>query len=508
MGRRTKNEIADDIRLQESELAHISGFGAAGVDGAYVADREQFNSYTHQQIWDLVHEKLSPDALGQTASHWSDRAQKLHDLFDEYSRVVKRELAEWSGEAAESAQKAISTLLSASEETHSTATTVQRLMDLNSSAAQTVKAAIPPPAAPYQEDSNPAKEAAEGAAQRTAYNTAAAEAEAGVRDTMNFVYNPTMPASGDSVPRFVAPQQQPEVPANPGTPAPAATSKPALQAEQSGPQSTHDAENKNGNSGDGKPKDQTQNVGPQSNSPSDQTHSASASSPSTTAAASNSGLSTSTSPAAATSTPSTMNSTAATGNAPGSNALGVGPMTPSTPDGAKSPSGGGPGIAKPGEPTPATAQSNSSERSPQTQPASQRQASSGMPHAGQGHGRQESDERSKTSPEYLRRRYSELAEFAEAGAGVIGINPDHDQSPAPSVPQTTGTTPAKPEPHIGNGPMGVPKTAVGNASTDVTPQIAVGKGPMDAEPKTVAGKGPVDGEQPIIVGKGPMGDAL
>src|SRR6266581_3840792 len=143
MGRRTKSEIADDIRTQEANLAHVTGFGPAGTDPAYVADREQFNGYTHQQIWDRVHEKIDPGALGQIASHWSDRAQKVHDLFDTYGQGVKRELAEWSGAFATSAQQSANTFLTASGDAHDTALTVQRLMELNSSAAQNVRASIP-----------------------------------------------------------------------------------------------------------------------------------------------------------------------------------------------------------------------------------------------------------------------------------------------------------------------------------------------------------------------------
>ena len=460
MGRRTKNEIADDIRMQESELAHTTGFGPAGVDAAYVAAREQFNCYTHQQIWDLVHEKISPDALGQIASHWSDRAQKLHDLFDTYSQAVKREFAEWSGTFATSAQQSTNAFLAASADAHGTALTVQRLMDLNSSAAQNVRASIPPPPPPYKPDPDPAKEAADGGARLRTYQNQASAAQAGVQDTMNFVYNPTIPASGDSVPRFVPPPPGPATQPGPGTTnTPTTASQPV---QHTGPGTTT-ASSKDGDTSDGRPSAQAPTDGSAANTAADQTPSASTNSPTATTPSSFSGLPgtgpTTTCQTVPTSITPTLSAASGATGGPGS--TGIGPVSPGllgTP-GTGSPSGGGPGVSRPSEPTPAAVQANTTRTAQAANAAAQRPSSSGMPHVGHGDKKESEEDRSKASPEYLRRQYEELAELAPAGLDVIGTDPAEQEQPhAMSSPPVQADPTAEPSQdrsgYLGRGPMG------------------------------------------------------
>ncbi|MGF6886336.1 hypothetical protein ABIA39_000303 [Nocardia sp. GAS34] len=514
MGRRTKAEIADDIRMQEAQLARTSGFGSAGTDSAFVADREQFNGYSHQQIWDQVHEKISPDLLGQIASHWGDRAQKLHDLFDTFGQGVKREFAEWSGAFAESAQHSANTFLTASSEAHGSALTVQRLMELNSSAAQTVRAAIPPPPPPYKPDPDPAKEAADGGARLRTYQSAASSAQAEVQDTMNFVYNPTIPASGDAVPRFVPPAPGPAVQPGPATPGPSATNsqpKPGTQPSATG---------KDAQPSTGKPGDQTQGNGTSPSAAQDQTQTASAGTSTATTPSSFSGLPTST---AATSTmPSNAASPAGAGPgglggsaAPGATSIGpVGTGTPGTP-GTGSPTGGGRGASVPGAPVSSAAQANTVRTTPTVATAAQRATSSGMPHAGHG-GKESDEERSKTSPEYLRRQYEELMELAPAGPGVIGINPAEEELPP--------TAPPPPAPFPPRVPAGPPPQAAtrptsplpAQASPTPAPQPHSAPAPVPqphvaSAPPPQAPTAPPRAPEPPknregYVGKGPMED--
>jgi hypothetical protein len=512
VGRRTKSEIADDIRMQEAQLARTTGFGQSGSDSAYVADREQFNGYTHQQIWDRVHEKISPDALGQIASHWGDHAQKLHDLFDAFGQGVKREFAEWSGAFADSAQQSTNTFLTASSEAHGTATTVQRLMELNSSAAQTVRAAIPPPAPPYKPDPDPAKEAADGGARLRTYQSQTSAVQAEVQDTMNFVYNPTIPASGDAVPRFVPPPAGPRVQPGPVIPGPPGTSS------QPKPGTGPSAQGKGGGSGDTKPGDQTQGNGTAPNAPQDHTQPATASAASAaTTPSSFDGLPTATAPAAGSSTvPTNAGLPAGTGlGGPGGiGGTGIGPIGSGTPEasGGAAPVGGGRGPSVPGEPIPSAAQANTARTSPTTASAAQRPMSGGMPHAGHG-GKGESEaERSKTSPEYLHRQYEELMELAPAGPGVIGINPaDEDgmpETPPPppySEPPHTSAEPAR------HAPARMPSSARNPAaapSESEAPAVAARQvqsaAPPPQVPATRSSEPPPNREG--YVGRGPMGD--
>ncbi|WP_197696313.1 hypothetical protein [Nocardia terpenica] len=424
-----------------------------------MADREQFNGYTHQQIWDRVHEKISPDALGQIASHWSDHAQKVHDLFDEYAQGVKHEFAEWSGAFATSAQQSTDEFLAASLDAHGTATAVQRLMELNASAAQNVRASIPPPSPPYQPDPDPAREAADGGVRLRTYQSQAASAQADVQDTMNFVYNPTIPASGDAVPRFIPPPPGPgaqsgsATPGTPGTGAGGGLPTPGAGSGNTG------IPGKDGDPGNAKPGDQPPGDSPQSNTAPDQTQPASTNSLTATTPSSFPGLPTGTGPATTTPTlPTSATPSIGTGSGvpSGSGTTGLGPMIPGTP-GTRSPSGGGSGVSRPGEPAPTAAQANVARAARSAEMAAQRPMSSGMPHAG--HGKKESDDdRSKASPEYLRRQYEELVELPAAGSGVIGTTPDDEQQPAAVVPSPTSASPA-PEPpetrsgYLGRGPM-------------------------------------------------------
>ncbi|MEU1985156.1 hypothetical protein [Nocardia sp. NPDC019395] len=175
---------------------------SAGTDPAYVPDREVFDAYTHQQIWDQAHEELAPAELRRLADVWGLAASALESAFDDHSRDITRLSGEWSGIAAAAAARAATALIRAGDESVAVCRVLEQLMAANSGAAESVRAAIPPPPEPYLPEPDPAVEAATGAQRRTAYNTAAAAAAATAQDAMTFGYNPVIPASGDSVPRF------------------------------------------------------------------------------------------------------------------------------------------------------------------------------------------------------------------------------------------------------------------------------------------------------------------
>lgn len=407
MPRRTKQEIADDIRQQESQLAHVSGFAKAGVDAAYVPDRESFNGYRHQQIWNLVHEKLDPNALGQVASAWADRAQKLHDLFETFHQEVQREISSWSGAFADTTQQSVAAVVTAGGESHDSALTVQRLMELNSSAAQTVKGAIPPPPAPYVPNPDPAREAADSGRALRAYQNKAAASEAEAQDACNHIYNPTLPASGDGVPRFVP------APVSPGDQHLAGPSVPPASGGSHTPSTdtpTSDDGKDSNKPGDSKPGDQPSGDGTQSNTGTDQTQPASTSSSTATKPSSvlDSLPSDAGTPSSAQTTPSAMASPSTTTSpytAPGSSIetgpyLGAGGGTGVPEHGGSSPM---PGKSISGQPLSPTTQAASAVRAAQSAAPVTSSPTSGMPHAGHGKESKDSDEHSHSSPDYLRR---------------------------------------------------------------------------------------------------------
>ena len=485
MGRRTKQEIADDIRQQESQLAHVSGFTKAGVDPAYVADRESFNGYRHQQIWDLVHQQLDPNALGQIASAWGDRAQKLHDLFDTFHQDVQRELSSWSGTFATTAQQSAQSFVTAAAESHDSALTVQRLMDLNSSAAQTVKAAIPPPPAPYTPNPDPAKEAADSGRALRAYQDKAAAAEAEAQDTCNHIYNPTLPASGDSVPRFVP------APASPSNQAPAAPGVTTTNVrDHTLAASTESNSGEDNKPGDSKPGDQPSGDGTQLNTGSDHTEPASTNS--STATSPSSMLSPSSGGGGTDNSTQTTPSAVASPSAALGSSIGTGPNLGVSGEASEPERGEAsqiPGKSVPGQPLSPIAQAASAVRPTQSTSSATSSPSSGMPHAGHGKESKDDAENTHSSPEYLRRQYEELSDLPSAPSGLIGPTPDmyDEDSHAAGPPEPTPYPPVKPTTVTGTGPLVTGKGPLGDDEQPAPPPVT--------ESKIVTGKGPLgDGE--------------
>lgn len=181
-----------------------AGTTSTGTDPAYVPDREVFDAYTHQQIWDLARERLAPAELRRVADAWGGAAEALGSAFDEHARTIARLSGEWSGIAAVAAAHAATALVRAGDDTAEFCRVLRQLMTANADAAESVRVAIPPPPQSYRPDPDSAVEAATGAQRRTAYNLAATAATATAQDAMTFGYNPTIPASGDNVPRFPA----------------------------------------------------------------------------------------------------------------------------------------------------------------------------------------------------------------------------------------------------------------------------------------------------------------
>ncbi|MET7767287.1 WXG100 family type VII secretion target [Nocardia sp. NPDC005366] len=176
-----------------------------GTDPPYVPDREAFDAYTHAEIWHLVREALDPAALGRTADSWANGATALEYLFEAFASAVRQEFADWSGQAATAARDSTEAFVRAGAAAQEVCAAVHRLMELNSSAAQTVRDAIPVPVAPYAPDPDPVREAIDGGPRKMAHDIAAASALADAQDTLTFLYNSTLVASGDAVPAFDVP---------------------------------------------------------------------------------------------------------------------------------------------------------------------------------------------------------------------------------------------------------------------------------------------------------------
>lgn len=178
------------------------------TDPPYAPEREHFGGYTHQQIWDLVHDALDPLALGRTATAWHSCADTVGDAFAAFTHSTRRSLSRASGQTAEAAWRATLDVAHLGDRTHEVCREVAERMDSNIEAAQTLRGAIPEPLE-YCPLDDAAAEAVHGGKRRMEHDTAAAESTAAVQNTMTSVYTPTIPASGDRVPRFAAPRIDP-----------------------------------------------------------------------------------------------------------------------------------------------------------------------------------------------------------------------------------------------------------------------------------------------------------
>lgn len=197
----TARAAADALAARRRALASAAETSGAGTDPAYAPDRERFGAYTHAEIWEHVHERLDPGALGATAAAWQAGADAVGEAFQTFADTTAREFARWSGESASAAERATRTFLGVGARAQDVCRAVQRLMELNRDAAQTVRAAIPPPRH-YVPLDDPAAEAVFGGRRRLDHDLAAAAEQADAADAMTYLYSPTMPATGDNVPRF------------------------------------------------------------------------------------------------------------------------------------------------------------------------------------------------------------------------------------------------------------------------------------------------------------------
>ncbi|MGW4071814.1 hypothetical protein [Nocardia grenadensis] len=173
----------------------------AGTDPPYAPERECFGSFTHQEIWDRVHEILDPGALAAAAAAWQSNADAVADAFAAFTDATRREFERWSGHSAHGARRATQEFVASGDETHEVCRVLQHLMEGNTEAAQTLRSALASPQ-PYRPLADPAAEAVHGGRRRMDHDIAAAAATADAQDAMTTIYNPTLPASGDRIPRF------------------------------------------------------------------------------------------------------------------------------------------------------------------------------------------------------------------------------------------------------------------------------------------------------------------
>ncbi|PSR64391.1 hypothetical protein C8258_22075 [Nocardia sp. MDA0666] len=175
---------------------------ASRFDPPFVADREVYGSYSHRQLWELVHEALDPAALGEAAAAWQRQADAVAAAFRTFADTTHAEFERWSGHARAAAEPATAAFVERGAAAAEVCTRLRHLLEADAEAAQSIRDALPAPSN-YVPLPDPVAEVVHGGARRMTHDIAAAAALADARDIMTFRYNTTLAASGDRVPRFV-----------------------------------------------------------------------------------------------------------------------------------------------------------------------------------------------------------------------------------------------------------------------------------------------------------------
>ncbi|WP_147471685.1 hypothetical protein [Nocardia stercoris] len=447
------------MHVQQIETS-LSALGA-GTDPPYSSGSDQFESMTHQQLYDAVHGPagLDPAGLLTMAQTWSDSAGKLDTITGltlpmGLNAIFGHGL--WEGGAANAAKAASDAFTAAGNQIGQVFMDLADRMNGLHYSAEAVRAAVPAPAAPVVLTPHPDNLAASllpGLANPQVTDQAAAAQEQARQDAiraLRAIYSPAFPPSGTGVPSYidVPSVAQPGGPSSvgPGTPAPGAPDTAAPSPD------TPSADN---------PGDS-----PASQPSGTQTQPLSTGTPTGTDPAE---------PSPASTTPAGI---APAGLAPGAQPdlgapIGLGPNlgspTDTGPGGPGSPRLPSPGLSVPGAvEDAAAAQARLGTSRPGSAPGQLGQ----LPH-GAGKGEKDED-KEHFSPDYLKRVQSDWTDGLEGWNGVVGANPDfggrHDWAQPVSIESASPASQRRPSlldlPPIEAGPPENTDTAV-----DTSPSI-------------------------------------
>ncbi|WP_019855440.1 PPE domain-containing protein [Actinopolyspora mortivallis] len=70
----------------------------------------RWQGYTHAELFELLHQGPGPSASGTCARRWSELGRALEEIDDDLLAALRSSGAEWQGEAAESARRALTPL--------------------------------------------------------------------------------------------------------------------------------------------------------------------------------------------------------------------------------------------------------------------------------------------------------------------------------------------------------------------------------------------------------------
>ncbi|MFI5502345.1 hypothetical protein ACIA5E_25055 [Nocardia asteroides] len=182
----------------------------AGTDANFVTSEENFGSYSHAEIYQHA-QAMNVEGLRTAHTLWSAECTRLSDLSMSLQTSLLGLMNDgaWKGQSGDAARTAVGALGGATRQVADVFSTVSDRLDAAAWAAEATRLAVPPPAtssavaAPNPDDPtsmiipgllNPATVTADQEAQTAAENAA--------RATMNTLYAPSFPTTGDTVPAF------------------------------------------------------------------------------------------------------------------------------------------------------------------------------------------------------------------------------------------------------------------------------------------------------------------
>ncbi|MFD4433861.1 hypothetical protein, partial [Nocardia sp. NPDC058497] len=195
----------------------------AGTDPDYVKTPDQFDGYTHQEIYDGVHGKdgtggMHIATITTLRDTWNTIDTELTRIATTHQTSANALLGfgEWAGASGDAARAGISALNTSILQMAQVCASMTSRLDIVGPAAEAIRAAVPPPIAQLTvlnpDDThtslipgliNPATATVDRQAQR--------QAELDAQATMNRIYTPTIPPTGSGVPSYSV------VPGGPGS---------------------------------------------------------------------------------------------------------------------------------------------------------------------------------------------------------------------------------------------------------------------------------------------------
>ncbi|MEU5853383.1 PPE domain-containing protein [Saccharopolyspora shandongensis] len=246
----TASEQQNEQLRQQLAAQNSAMGGGMEVDPASISQQENWQSYSHQELYDTNQRSLDQGKATGAAQQWREIAAKLKDIGPALQREAGSAISGgWEGEAADAANQSAEPLAnwmsSSSEAFHVTGNKIEEA----ASAAGQVKAMVPEPEGHHYGRtmlaSIPAGVAG-GGIDALAQMRERQQAERGAQETMGRVLSPTYTNVDTSVPAYRDLEDKPTPPPPPPPPPPIEPPPPPVRPRNrtgTGQPSTHSVAN-------------------------------------------------------------------------------------------------------------------------------------------------------------------------------------------------------------------------------------------------------------------------